>query len=58
MLIPYADEIFNDHQRGYRRNRSTIVQVSYMRQILEKKWEYNWYSKAAIYGFQESLFFT
>jgi hypothetical protein len=40
-LIPYADEIIGDHQCGFRRNRSTIDQIFYIRQILEKKWEYN-----------------
>jgi hypothetical protein len=34
-LLPFADKIIGDHQGGFRRNRSTI------RQILEKKWEYN-----------------
>jgi hypothetical protein len=40
-LIPYADEIFGDHQCGFRRNRLTTDQIFYIRQILEKKWEYN-----------------
>jgi hypothetical protein len=40
-LTPYADEIIGDHQRGFRRNRSTTDQIFYIRQILEKKWEYN-----------------
>jgi hypothetical protein len=40
-LIPYADEIIGDLQCGFRRNRSTIDQIFYIRQILEKKWEYN-----------------
>ena len=39
--IPYAKEIIGDHQRGFRRNRSTIDQIFYIRQILEKKWEYS-----------------
>jgi hypothetical protein len=39
-LIPYADEIIGDDQCGFRRNRSTD-QIFYIRQILEKKWEYN-----------------
>jgi hypothetical protein len=29
------------HQYGSRRNRSTIDQIFCIRQILEKKWEYN-----------------
>jgi hypothetical protein len=40
-LIPYADEIIGDHQCGFRRNSSKTDQIFYIRQILEKKWEYN-----------------
>jgi hypothetical protein len=40
-LIPYVDEIIGDHQCGFRRNRSTTDRILYIRQILEKKWEYN-----------------
>jgi hypothetical protein len=40
-LSPYAVEINRDHQCGFRRNRSTTDQIFYIRQILEKKWEYN-----------------
>jgi hypothetical protein len=40
-LTPYADEIMGDHQCGFRRNRLMIDQIFYIRQILEKKWEYN-----------------
>jgi hypothetical protein len=40
-LTPYADEIMGDHQCGFWRNRSTTDQIFYIRQILEKKWEYN-----------------
>jgi hypothetical protein len=40
-LIPYADEIIGDHQCGFRCNRSMTDQIFYIRQILEKKWEYN-----------------
>jgi hypothetical protein len=39
--MPYADEIIRDHQCGFRRNTSTTDQIFYIRQILEKKWEYN-----------------
>jgi hypothetical protein len=35
------DEIIGDHQCGFRRNRSTTDQIFCIRQILEKKWEYN-----------------
>jgi hypothetical protein len=40
-IIPYADEIIGDHQCGFPRNRSTTDQIFYIRQRLEKKWEYN-----------------
>jgi hypothetical protein len=40
-LIPYVNEIIGDHQCGFRRNRSTTDQISYIQQILGKKWEYN-----------------
>jgi hypothetical protein len=40
-LTPYGDEIMGDHQCGFRRNRSTTDQIFYIRQILEKKWEFN-----------------
>jgi hypothetical protein len=40
-LTPYVDEVIGDHQCGFRRNRSTMDQIFYIRQILEKKWEYN-----------------
>jgi len=40
-LIPYAKEIIGDHQCGFRRNRSIIGHIFSIRQILEKKWEYN-----------------
>jgi hypothetical protein len=36
-----VNEIIGDHQCGFRRNRSTMDQIFYVRQILEKKWEYN-----------------
>jgi hypothetical protein len=40
-LIPYVNEIIGDHQCGFRSNRSTMDQIFYIQQILEKKWEYN-----------------
>ena len=33
--------VSRDHQRGFRRNRSTTDHIFCIRQILEKKWEYN-----------------
>jgi hypothetical protein len=40
-LTPYVNEIIGDHQCGFFRNRSTMNQIFYIRQVLEKKWEYN-----------------
>jgi len=40
-LIPYAEEVIGDHQCGFRRNKSTTDHIFCIRQILEKKWEYN-----------------
>jgi hypothetical protein len=40
-LTPYAEEITGDHQCGFRRKRSTTDHIFSIRQILEKKWEYN-----------------
>jgi len=40
-LNPYTKEIIWDHQCDFRRNRSTIDHKLCIRQILEKKWEYN-----------------
>ena len=40
-LIPYAEEVIGDHQCGFRCNRSTTDHIFCIRQILEKKWEYN-----------------
>ena len=37
----YAEEIIGDHQCGFRRNRPTADHTYCIRQILEKKWEYN-----------------
>jgi len=36
-LTPYVNKITGDHQCGFRRNRSTMDQIFYIRQILEKK---------------------
>jgi hypothetical protein len=35
-LTPYVSEIIGNHQCGFRRNRSTMDQIFYIRQILEK----------------------
>jgi len=40
-LTPYAEEIIGAHRRGFRHNRSTTDHIFCIRQILEKKWEYN-----------------
>jgi len=40
-LTSYTEEVIGDHQCGFRRNRSTTDHTFCIRQILEKKWEYN-----------------
>jgi Fe2+ or Zn2+ uptake regulation protein len=40
MLSPYIDDIIEDRQCGFGRNRWTTDQICVL-QILEKKWEYN-----------------
>jgi hypothetical protein len=40
-LTPYVNEVIGDHRCGFHRNRSTIDQIFYIQQILQKKWEYN-----------------
>jgi len=40
-FTPYAEEIIGDHQYGFRRSRTTTAHIFCIRQILEKKWEYN-----------------
>ena len=40
-LTPYAEEITGHHQGVFRRNRSTTDHIFCIRQILEKKREYN-----------------
>jgi len=40
-LTPYAEEMIGDHQCEFRRHRSTIDHIFCIRQIREKKWEYD-----------------
>jgi hypothetical protein len=40
-LTPYVNEVIGDDQCGFHRNRSTTGQIFYIRQMLEKEWEYN-----------------
>jgi hypothetical protein len=40
-LTPYVNAVIGGHQCGFRPNRSTADQILYIRQILNKKWEYN-----------------
>jgi hypothetical protein len=40
-LSPYIGEIIGDHLCGFQHNRSTTDQIFCIRQLLEKKWEYN-----------------
>jgi hypothetical protein len=36
-LTPYVNEIIRDHQCDFRRNRSTMDLIFYIRHVLEKK---------------------
>ena len=40
-LIPHAEKVTGDHRCEFRSNRSTTDHIFCIRQILEKKWEYN-----------------
>jgi hypothetical protein len=40
-LTPCVNEITGNYLCGFRCNRSTMDQIFYILQILEKKWEYN-----------------
>jgi hypothetical protein len=39
-LTPYVNEIIGDHQCWFHHNRCITYQIFYIRQILEKEWEY------------------
>ena len=41
MLTPHVEEITGDRQGGFRSSMSTTDHIFCIRQILEKKWEYN-----------------
>jgi hypothetical protein len=41
LKVKSVHRIIEDHQCGFRHNRSTTDQIFCIRQILEKKWEYN-----------------
>jgi len=53
-LIPYAEEVIGDHQFGFRRNRSNTDHIFCIRQILEKKWEYNEAVHQLFIGFKKA----
>jgi hypothetical protein len=40
-LSPYIDEIIGVYQCGFRSSRLAADQIVFIRQILEKKWEYS-----------------
>ena len=40
-VIPYTKGIIGDLQCGFRLNRSIVDHIFCIRQILEKKWDYN-----------------
>jgi hypothetical protein len=53
-LIPYAEEIMEDHQCGFRRNMSTTDHIFCIRQILEKKWKHNEAVHQLFIGFKKA----
>ena len=53
-LTPYSEEIIGDHQRGFRRNKSTTDNIFCIRQILEKKWDYNEAVHRLFMGFKKA----
>jgi hypothetical protein len=53
-VLIYADEIIGDHQCGFWRNRSITDQIFYIRQILERKWEYNGTVHKLFTGFKKA----
>jgi hypothetical protein len=55
-LTPYVNEFIDDYQCGFRRNRSTTDQIFYIRQILEKKWEYNGTMHQLFIDFKEAYY--
>jgi hypothetical protein len=40
-LTPYAEEIIGDNQSGFWCNSSTADHTFFIRQIVDKQWEYN-----------------
>ena len=40
-MTPDANEIIGEYQFAFKRNKSTVDHIFSIRQILEKKWEYN-----------------
>ena len=40
-MTPFASKIMGEYQCDFRRNRSTVDHIFSIRQILEKKWEFN-----------------
>jgi len=57
-LTLYAEKIIGNHQRGFRRNRSTTNHIFCIRQILKKKMGIRGSSASALYRLQESLCFN
>ena len=53
-MTPYANEITGEYQCGFRRNRSTVDHIFSIRQILEKKWEYNKYLYKLFIDFEKA----
>lgn len=39
-LTPYVEEFVRDYQCGFKRKKTTLEQLSFIGQIIEKKYEY------------------
>jgi hypothetical protein len=53
-LTPYVDEIIGDRQCGFRRNRSTIIKIFCVRQIMEQNWEHSGTVHQLLTGFRKA----
>ena len=53
-LIPFLDEIIGPYQAGFRHCKSTIDQIYTLREILERRWEYNKDSVHIFFDFKQA----